>query len=902
MSIYPNDTCKHKASSPCFVLMALLFFVTGVIGCDWGSKEKQVSAPANPAVSGEKTASGASGAANPDDPSGQKDTTKETTTDANKVPTAGDSTESQNSASQSTAGAEATLVADSDELQKKAKQLIISCIEHYRDLQSYEDAAVFKLKVPDTTNPVDETIPCRVAWEKPNKLALEVDLLRSSWTPETFESIYDGGKSDLYPNQRLVRPLPEAVTSDWLLRDHLEQQLINPMFGLPLNIGFLLDESGSKAFVNEVTTRWLSPAEIDGVKCERIQLNLKDVSWVYWIDEPNKLLLRQEFPHAVLRGVLPPIPSTIPASDIVCQIDYRGLKTNQGIDWAPWAIKPNDTEVQLRRFIATPARDVPRQLGRRIDPFSLQDVDGKTFYDFAERKSTVTSFHFIDDTEASRSYIDKLYAVRRQLKERGVGDEYETILVSKGKADRMAAVMASWNCTLPLAIDTEGLLTESWGVQKSPATVVIGPDRRIQHFSQQRLPLGLVSDVPSLVKGDDLATQAIRIAVDNEARYSALLHRFALSKDELKKLPSDYQEIAAFPFFFHEMKQDWKITFEDGIVAAAGELFSSGLDKPVVEPDKIHSVGYPSTRVLTVLDDVGNLWSIDQRGNRTIVATLPVESTENAKRFWIYPDPWKHEIIYIVPEGLSRFWFAVAPRTVPKEWKPLQVDEFPLPANETIVNAAWVLADNEPAFCLMTSSSRVIAINPTTQASSTPVDDAKPKAAITSIVPKLNAKSSPDAWAVVRADGSIEYVESKIPGSELGSPAPLMFKPDVGPWLWGASPVGPRLVGLAKVPSGETAAVVLDESFKSLSTQSLATRPEQCRLLSSSTSKTGAFYFLLTAPNRVLHLQTIGGQAPDQMSFGRRIFGASINALDEGVRIVVAMEGEVSSWTVTYKE
>jgi hypothetical protein len=51
-----------------------------------------------------------------------------------------------------------------------------------------------------------------------------------------------------------------------------------------------------------------------------------------------------------------------------------------------------------------------------------------------------------------------------------------------------------------------------------------------------------------------------------------------------------------------------------------------------------------------------------------------------------------------------------------------------------------------------------------------------------------------------------------------------------------------------------------------------------------------------------LHLQTIGGKAPDQMSFGRRIFGGSINALDDGVRIVVAMDGEVSSWTVTYKE
>ncbi|MFN7843353.1 MAG: peroxiredoxin family protein [Pirellula sp.] len=897
MIILTNDTWNPNAFRQWIVSFAVLFLATGVIGCDWGSKEKQVSAPANPNANGEKPASGTDGTSNPDGSKTQKDVTKETSGEANKIPTEG-----KGEISPSAPSEVVSVVADSEDLQKKAKQLIVSCIEHYRDLKSYEDAAVFKLKVPYPTNPVNELIPCRVAWEKPNKLALEVELLKSSWTPETFESVYEDGKSTLHPNQRLVRPLPENVTSDWLLRDHLEQQLINPMFGLPLNIGFLLDESGSKAFLNEVTTRWLSPAEIDGVKCERIQVNLQEVSWVYWIDEPNRLLLRQEFPHAVLRGVLPPIPSTIAASDVVCQIDYLGVKTNERIDWAPWAIKPRETDLQLRRFIATPARDVPRQLGSRVEPFSLKDVDGKIFFDFAERKSTVTSFHFVDDTEASRSYIDELYVVRRQLKDRGVGDEYETILVSNRPADRMAAVMASWNCTLPLAIDTDGLLMKSWGVEETPATVVVGTDNRIQHFSQQRLPLGMVSDVPSLAKGGDLATQAIKNAVDNEARYSALLHRFALARDELKKLPADYQEIASFPFFFHEMKQDWKISFEDGFVAAVGEMFSAGLDKPVVDPAEIYGVGYPSTRVMTVLDDVGNLWSIDQRGNRTIVATLPVESTENAKRFWIYPDPWKHEIIYIVPEGLSRFWFAVAPRTVPPNWKPLKVDEFPLSADETIVNASWVLADSQPAFCLMTSSSRVIAINPTTQASEVPVDNSKQKAAINSIVPKLNSKSSPDAWALVRADGSIEYIESKVPASDLAKPQSLLFKPEVGPWLWGSSPVGPRLVGLARIPSGESAAVVLDESFKSLSTQSLATRPEQCRLLSSISSKTGAFYFLLTAPNRVLHLQTIGGKAPDQMSFGRRIFGGSINALDDGVRIVVAMDGEVSSWTVTYKE
>lgn len=895
-----NHSVDHWNSNlprPWYLLFAIACLATGIMGCDWGSKETQVSAPVGSPSSGEKSAPGADEVAGSDVKSQQKDSSKETSIDPPKGAAEGVGGSAANAPREET-----VIVADSEELQAKAKQLIIACIEHYRDLKSYEDAAVFKLKIPNVTNPVDQLIPCRVAFERPNKLALKVDLLHSSWTPETFESVYDDGRSTVYPNQRLVRPLPEKLTSDWLLIDHLEQQLINPMFGLPLSLGFLLDESGSKVFVQGVTTRWLSPAEIDGVKCERIQLNLQGVSWVYWIDEPNRLLLRQEFPHAILRNVLPPIPTTVSATDIVCQIDYQGIKTNERIDWAPWVIKPRDTDFQLRQFVPTPVRDILPQLGKRVEPFSLKNVDGKVIFDFAERKSMITSFHFIDDTETSRSYIDELYDVRRQLKDRGIGEEYETILISDRPAERMATVMASWNCTLPLGIDVDGLLKNALGIKELPATIVVGADKRIQHISQNRFPLGLVSDVPSLVKGVDLATQAVRVAVDNEARYSALLHRFALSRDELKKLPEDLQEIAQFPFMFHDIQQDWKISFEDDIVAAVGEPFATGLKTSVVDPAEIQQIGYPSTRIMSVLDNVGNLWSIDQRGNRSIVATLPVESTENAKRFWIYPDPWKHERIYIVPEGLSRFWFAVAPMTVSPAWKPLKVDEFPLPNGETIVNAAWVLADDEPAFCLITNLSRVIAINPATQASAVSVDDSQRKPSVTSMLPKLDDKGMPIAWGIVRSDGAIEYVESKVPTSELGTPQPMMFMPELGPWLWGASPVGPRMVGLAKIPSGVTGAVVLDETFKSLTTQSLATRPEQCRLLSSATGKNGAFYYLLTAPNRVLHLQTIGGRTPDQMSFGRRIFGGSINVLEKDLDIVVAMEGEVSSWTVTSKE
>lgn len=878
-----------------------------IVGCDWGSKEKQGTVPAVRANEAERSTAPENAYASKSTDAAVADSVLEAkpgTSGAVSAP--GIARDSSGTARSSDAVGPKTETVpqapDSEEQRQKAKQLILSCIDHYRDMKSYEDAAVFKLKVPYPTDPVEEEVPCRIAFERPNKLALHVEALRSCWTPETFESILDQTSSDGIPIQRLVRPLPEAISIDWLLRDHLGQQLINPMFGLPLNIGFLLDETGSKAFIDEVTTRWLSPAEMDGVRCERIQLTLQDVSWVYWIDETNRILMRQEFPHAVLRGMLPPIPATVVPSEIVCQIDYKNITFDQRIDWTTWSIKPQPSDLQIRRFISAPLRDVPLQLGRVVKPFSLNDVNDKPLFDFAERQAKVTSFHFIDDSEESRSYIDELYSVRRQLKERGVDQDYETILVSDRPAQRMAAVLASWNCTLPFGTDSQRTLADQLGVKATPATVVVGSDNRIHHFSEKRLPLGMVVDVPLLVKEVDLATIAFKNAVENEARYTAQLHRFVLSREELNKLPPDYQEIAPFPFVFHEIKPDWKVAFEDGIVAAMGEPFLAGLDSSNFSTKDLYTDSATSTRVMTVLDDAGNLWGIDQRGERAVIAKLPVESTVNAKRFWIYPDPWKHEHVYVVPEGLPRYWFTVAPRGVGGNWSPLEVEQFPLPPGETIINAAWCLADGQPAFCLVTSASRIIALNPGTQQSSVAIESNSTKSAISSIMPRLNTKGVPIAWSAVRADGAIEFIESQVPISDFGSPKPLLFKPEIGPWLWGVTPDGPRLVGLAKLPSAETAAVVLDDKFQSLSTQALATRPEQCRLLASTTSESNAFYFLMTAPNRVLHLQTIGGRFPDQMSFGRRIFGASIHSVGEILRIVVAMEGEVSSWIVSLKE
>jgi hypothetical protein len=101
--------------------------------------------------------------------------------------------------------------------------------------------------------------------------------------------------------------------------------------------------------------------------------------------------------------------------------------------------------------------------------------------------------------------------------------------------------------------------------------------------------------------------------------------------------------------------------------------------------------------------------------------------------------------------------------------------------------------------------------------------------------------------------------------------------------------------------SGETGAVLMNRKYQPLFRQVLSVRPEQCKLLAATQTNSGKFYWLATAPNRVLHLQSVDA-IPDQMSFGKRVFGATLLADGDKLRMVVVLEDEVSSWTIQKME
>ena len=267
-------------------------------------------------------------------------------------------------------------------------------------------------------------------------------------------------------------------------------------------------------------------------------------------------------------------------------------------------------------------------------------------------------------------------------------------------------------------------------------------------------------------------------------------------------------------------------------------------------------------------------------------------------RIHVSPDPWAHRWIAIVPEGLPRYWLA----EMPDNWaqnnnaEPVDATEFTLAETESPTCFAWTVQRGKPSLTLATDASRLVVLDPETSKSSK--GDATN---VATIVPSLNDRGNCIGWNVLDFERNLIPIEN-LPShnstadneeSSISIGNKISFTPELGAWTWGRNRDGALMLGLAKLPSGETGSKLQTGKREPLLTHALSVRAKQCRILSSTSHPQGRFYWLATAPRPVLHLQTMDGDSPDQMSLGKPILGAAIFPDGDMLRLVIAVDSEV---------
>lgn len=784
----------------------------------------------------------------------------------------------------------------------KAMGLLEECFGKYRNVKSYEDNATLRVRVPATRNngvPIDVTENIRMAFERPNRLAMDIYNVKGCWTSTTWEALVGDQSFKPFGNQRLVRPLPDAIDLPWLGTYELPALLYKPNVGLPIQFELLLAEKPFDLIRGaESKFKLLSPESFDSALCDRVQIDHRGLSWVFWIDQKEKLLRRFEMPLETLN--LPPMKDD-EKKECLFAIELASANANKSIDWSRWQIPAaSNQEVAVRKLIAPPQQTVSPIVGRVIEPFDLKDIDGNRIMDSAARSKRFSILCWLADDQSGESFCKDLMAAQREIEKQKLNTIAEIVLITQSDGKKMVEALKKWNCPLPLAVDKldESNISQSrFLIQHTPSIAILDGKAKVQ-MADLILASDFVQYLPELVvrlrDGEDIADRQLQNVVDNQARYIAELHRSIIDKTQVEKLPA----IPPFQFLQHTMSRDWAVRFDDSLIGAGGEQFYPASNSSVTAIDFTPGTAN-AKRAMTALDNLGNVFTVNSLGERKLLTTIPVEQADGAKRIHTLTDPWTHEWIAIVPEGLPRYWIVRADGGSPAETK--VAPQFQIANQETVVAFAWTRRGKTSSLTIATSGASILTHDPTNDV----VKNAKFDNDALAIIPGINAAGVNYDWSVVHGNRRLSKIQS-LPTNETDEEPVTMdarkseisFIPEPGAWVWGKNKTNGFLAGLAQLPTGETGIAAMDHRLETLWSIPLSVRPEQCRLLSSATLSDGTLYWLAVGPSRVIHLLTSDGRIADKASFGSRVIGAAIYPDGENLKLVVALESEVSCWSL----
>lgn len=768
-----------------------------------------------------------------------------------------------------------------------AKSLMEAVLARYRTMDRYWDNGVLRLETPN--NP-PATVPFRVAFERPNRLALEVVHSAGTWTSTTWEGIVSGSANP-FPNQRLVRPLPDRIDFDWIASDYLGGLLTEPI-GIPIQLEWLLSNQSLSAFDDSKSKlEFLQRETLEGQWCDRVRMEVNNLRWVFWIDRENQLVRRLELPPELFY----PETSAREGAGSRCEIDFLSAVANREIDWSRWQVADRPADTRVRRLVMPPPIVSTQILGSTLEPFDLHSSSGELLLDMAEPKQPINVLCWVDSSPKSEACVRELMAFRKVLADQDLQGRCGIFLVDRSPSSELATLMKRWNCDLPLAVDRQGLSEGLFKISAAPSLIILDRSRRVQVAETLAVPVvpqAILDLVRRIDDQQDLASRQMQQDADNQARFIAALHRVAIDKDQAKRIDS----IREFQFALHGMRRLWRTELSNGLVSATG----------VWDPDAaiagVPETGYPFSGtsqpiVMSALDELGQIMVFNDLGAQSEVATIEIEQADGARRIHMAIDPWSRQWIAMIPEGLSRFWLAPlqgsgsAPGSPPPPATTYNTGELEYP-----VAFAWTAMQSEPALAIATTESRMLVINPRTEKRL----DAMGEASI-AIVPSLDAEGRVAHWSALSSLGRLVRIRNLT--TDTASPVEarleqLTFQPRSGGWLWGRHQKDPVTLGLMGMATGETGVAACDHLHRMIRNRPITVLPDQARILSSARLADGTLYGLALGPNRVLHLFTADLQIMDQVSFGSRIFGAAIFADGNDLRMVVALEKEISAWSI----
>jgi hypothetical protein len=256
---------------------------------------------------------------------------------------------------------------------KTGRQVMEAMADVYRKAKTYQDFGSVRVIIQSRDQkPIDEMHDFGVAFERPNKLAMDVYRAKVRCDGKKFHAFLEN-----LPGQVLERDAPEKMEIKTIVFDNLlVQQLCNgPARAAPQPI-LLMEQDALKYLLTGAEEPTLGePGEIDGHPCYRVQVRDSYGVATYWIDRDNFILRRIVLPSEALRAEFEQGSGT-QAESISVVADFKNAAIDRPVDPKAFAFEMPDKSFKLVKFFTPPH---PGQwMGQKSPDFTFVDVNGKT--------------------------------------------------------------------------------------------------------------------------------------------------------------------------------------------------------------------------------------------------------------------------------------------------------------------------------------------------------------------------------------------------------------------------------------------------------------------------------------------------------------------------------------------
>jgi thiol-disulfide isomerase/thioredoxin len=256
----------------------------------------------------------------------------------------------------------------------------------YRKAPAYADDARVRIRYTREGTEVDQSIPFRVAFERPDRLRIDCYDARIAADGTTLRAAVGN-----VPGQVLEEAVTSPLTLDQLFADEqVRMTLAEGDAGCPTQLPLLLADDTVDLIVADAVDapRITGSEQIDGHACTVMTIPKPDGPLVLWIDRNSKLLRRMSLPTAAYSQFLAQQGGPVGGLSVV--VDFLEATFPASVPSKAFAFEVPAGASRVDRLEPPPTPQPPSALvGKAAPPFVLAALDGTTVSSAGMAGSTV---------------------------------------------------------------------------------------------------------------------------------------------------------------------------------------------------------------------------------------------------------------------------------------------------------------------------------------------------------------------------------------------------------------------------------------------------------------------------------------------------------------------------------